>query len=170
MQMKTEVTAEGPADAHAIREVNERAFGRPDEADIVDRVRASPGFLPGLSLIARVGGMVVGHAMFSAVPVEIGGERWIAIALAPVAVTPEMQRLGVGSALIREGIRICTVQRHRLIAVIGHPEYYPRFGFVPASRFGISCNIPVPDSVFMALPLDETCNFSGYLVYPPAFF
>ena len=140
-----EIREERPADVAAIREVNRRAFGQDQEADIVDALRANGAAL--LSLVAIVDGRVVGHIMYS--PVVVAGTT--GAALAPMAVLPDHQRQGVGSRLVEDGNARLARAGCPLIVVLGHARFYPRFGFEPASRFGITCEWPVPDDVFMAL-------------------
>lgn len=145
------IRREAEHDVAAIRHVNERAFGQPDEARLVDALRAGGAVL--LSLVAERDGMVVGHVLFS--PAKVVGERaeTQAAALAPIAVLPGYQKTGVGSSLVRQGLAELRDAGHGLVIVLGHPDYYPRFGFVPASTFGIGCPFDVPDEAFMVLEL-----------------
>lgn len=162
------VRAERPADAAAIREVNEAAFGASLEADIVDKSRALS--LPWISLVAEVAGEIVGHILFS--PVTLGGhERVRLVGLAPMAVLPARQRQGIGTRLVHEGLSQCRSEGYDAVVVLGHPGYYPRFGFTPASRFGITSEYAVPDEVFMCLELrqDALRGVSGRVVYSEAF-
>jgi len=168
------VRPETPNEAAAIRAINEAAFGRPAEANMVDRVRRSPGFVPALSLVAEEDdGRIVGHALFSEVTIE--NERAavsvVVIALGPIAVFPACQKRGVGGAMMRAGVAQAIALGYPAVVLIGHPGYYPRFGFVPGSRFGLTCAIPVPDDVFQVLPLrpDALAGITGTVVYPPAF-
>jgi putative acetyltransferase len=169
--IEVHIRPETPADRAAIREVNERAFGKPNEANLVDALRASPAFIPDLSLVAERDGAVVGHVMFSIVSVEGDADSVEVLALAPVAVRPEWQRQGIGGRLIRAGLERAVALGHRAVVLIGHPTYYPRFGFTTARAFGIEPPFPLPDEVFMALPLQPGGleGVRGNLVYPPAF-
>jgi putative acetyltransferase len=156
-----EVREEHPDDVAAIRDVNTRAFGQELEANIVDALRSNRAAL--LSLVATVGGRVVGHVMYSELIVgDISGA-----ALGPVAVLPEHQRQGIGSLLIEAGNRKIQEAGYPFIVVIGHANYYPRFGFRPASAYGITCEWDVPDEVFMLLALDprQMTNVSGLAMY-----
>src|SRR5438094_5697646 len=101
--MNLQIRPETPADYDAIREVNQQAFGKPNEARIVEAVRESPGFIPDLSLVAERDGEILGHVLFSPVAVQGEGESWALLALGPVAVRPPWQRQGIGSRLIRTG-------------------------------------------------------------------
>ncbi len=144
------VADERPADRAAVRRVEEAAFGRAGEADLVDALRERPG---ALSLVAREGEEVIGHLLLTAATVEAGAAPWQALGLGPMAVAPPRQRRGVGSALVRTALERARAAGAELIVVLGHPEYYPRFGFAPAARLGLRCKWPVPDEAFMALEL-----------------
>src|SRR5688500_17833716 len=139
-----------PDDVAAIREVNNRAFGQDQEGNIVDALRANGAAL--LSLVATVDGRVVGHIMYS--PITIGDAT--GAALGPMSVLPEHQRHGIGSKLVEEGTRKIRDAGYPFIIVLGHANFYPRFGFKPASTHGVECEWPVPDEAFMLLVLDET--------------
>jgi putative acetyltransferase len=154
--MGIEIREERAVDIPAIREVHTRAFGQDQEGNIVDALRANSGVL--LSLVAVVDGRLVGHILYS--PASL--DRLTGAALGPMAVLPEYQRRGIGSTLIENGNRKIQQAGYPSIVVVGHPEYYPRFGFRPSSTHGISCEWDVPDSVFMVLLLDES-RMSGVL-------
>lgn len=121
------IRPETPADLNAIRGVNRLAFGEDAEADLVDGLRAG-GFVR-LSLVAEVGGQIVGHVLFSMVKIITETSVIEALALAPMAVIPSHQRRGIGSKLVEEGLRACREAGHRIVVVLGHPSFYPRFGF-----------------------------------------
>jgi putative acetyltransferase len=163
------VRRETAGDGLSVRRVNELAFGRPGEADLVDRLR---GCCPeALSLVAEAGGEVAGHVLFTPVSTGYGRDLVQGMGLAPVAVLPRVQRQGIGSALIRAGIERLKRNGCPYIVVLGHPDYYPRFGFVPASRYGVHCGWDVPDEAFMLLLLDETVEgrLRGLVSYRPEF-
>jgi putative acetyltransferase len=144
-----QVRAEQAADIPRIHALNCAAFESPAEARIVDALRGQPGVI---SIVAEEDGTIVGHIMFS--PVRLtGADEVRAMALAPMAVAPARQRAGIGSALVLDGLARCRQQGVEALVVVGHPEYYPRFGFSLASGFGITCEFDVPDEVFMALEL-----------------
>ena len=147
-----EVRPERPEDIGAIHAVNEAAFGRPDEADIADALRANGKAF--LSLVAVAGGRVVGHAMFSPATIESGGKTIKEAALGPIAVAPELQRTGIGSALVGAGLEACRALGYGSMFLLGDPAYYGRFGFVPATRFGIryATELTHPDA-FQAIEL-----------------
>ena len=140
-------------DRGAVRAVNEQAFGQQDEADIVDRLRKS---CPGrLSLVALEGDEIVGHILFS--PAKIIGSAKTAegMGLAPVAVLPARQRRGIGTGLVKRGLEMLKSRGCPFIIVLGHPEYYPRFGFARASLCDVRSQWDgVPDEAFMILILD----------------
>jgi putative acetyltransferase len=144
-----EIRREEPGDVPAIREVNRRAFGQDQEANIVDALRGNRAVL--LSLVATVDGMIAGHAMYS--PASVGPVE--GAALGPIAVVPEHQRRGIGARLIEAAHQMLADTACPFVIVLGHPAYYPRFGFVPASSRGIRCAWEVPDDAFMVLVLDD---------------
>jgi putative acetyltransferase len=149
------IRRERPEDMAAIRTVNEAAFGQSTEADIVDALRATCPDL--LSLVAESAGEIVGHILFSPVTVEGGSQYRHGMGLAPMAVMPDRQRQGIGSRLVETGLEILRRKGCSFVIVLGHPEFYPRFGFVPASRHGLRCQWEgVPDEAFMVLVLDKS--------------
>jgi putative acetyltransferase len=150
---RTVVREERDGDGPAVRRVLELAFGRESEADLVDTLREGCG--ERFSLVAERDGEVVGHALFTPVEIGHGAGRVDGMGLAPVAVLPKLQCLGLGSAIVREGIDRLRANGCACIVVIGSPEYYRRFGFVPASRYGVRCEWDIPDESFMLLLLDE---------------
>jgi putative acetyltransferase len=147
------VRNEKPADIDSIRQVNLEAFGRSQEADLVDKLRQKRTDL--FSLVATEQDRVVGHILFSPATIEIGNTTVQGMGLAPMAVLPNCQRRGIGSALIRAGIGRIEATGCPYIIVLGHQDYYPKFGFEPAGRFGIRCEWDVPDEAFMILIFEE---------------
>lgn len=146
-----EIRKERPDDVAAIREVNRLAFGQSQEGELVDALRSNGGIL--LSLVAVSDGKVVGHILYS--PIVVGG-AFQGAALGPMAVLPDYQRQGIGSQLVAAGNRRIAQAGYPFVIVLGHAKFYPRFGFKPASAFGITCTWDVPDDVFMVLILDAT--------------
>ena len=163
-----DVRSERPEDFEAIREVHERAFDpSPVEAQLVEALRESQAYVPELCLVAIHDGSVVGHIAFSRARLESGRD---VLALAPMAVLPEYQRQGAGSALISEALGRAAETRFALIVVVGHADYYPRFGFEPADALGIQAPFEVPPEAWMALRLPAyTPEARGTVVYPSAF-
>jgi putative acetyltransferase len=159
-----EIREERPEDAAAIRLVHDEAFGGDAEGRIVDALRRNGGLT--LSLVATIDGTVVGHVAFS--PVH-AGTGVTGSGLAPVAVRPGHQRRGVGSGLIQAGLVRLSASTP-FIVVLGHPEYYPRFGFEPASRHGMRCEWNVPDDTFMVRVFHAVPEgLSGRARYRPEF-
>jgi putative acetyltransferase len=154
-------------DRPAIREVNESAFATPEEAELVDRLRADGLVLA--SLVACDGGEVVGHILFSALPIETAGRRLRGAALAPMAVRPDRQRQGLGSALVRRGLEACRALGVEAVVVLGHPAFYPRFGF--SAETARHLEAPFSGPAFMALELKPGVldGVSGAVTSPPAF-
>ena len=148
------IRPEQPDDIAAVRAINETAFGQPAEATIVDSLRNTCP--DAVSLVAVEGDRILGHIFFSPVCVSGGHGVIQGMGLAPMAVLPERQRQGIGSMLVQAGIDAMRERNCLFVIVLGHPEYYPRFGFVPASRHGLSCQWDgVPDEAFMVLILDK---------------
>ena len=146
------IRPETPADHPVVHAVNERAFGRPDEARLVDAVRDEVS--PCLSLVAELFGVVIGHALYTAVRVASPDQEWIAMALGPIAVEPEHQRQGVGGLLIEVGLDGCRRTGHDVVFVLGDPGYYPRFGFRAARPLGL-CYPPCETDAFMVTELSD---------------
>jgi len=146
------IRAEKESDRDAVFAVNLSAFETPAEATLVDVLREQAQ--PVLSLVAEKNGNVVGHIMFSPVSLSENPDLKV-MGLAPMAVAPEHQRKGIGSALVRAGLEQCRQLGFVAVVVLGHPEYYPRFGFSPSSRFGIDSEYEVPEEVFMAVELES---------------
>jgi putative acetyltransferase len=162
------VRPEKPADYAAVYQVVSAAFGQRDEADLVEKLRAVQ---PQVSLVAEIGGVLVGHIFLSPVTVEAPGQTFVAMGLAPMAVRPESQRQGVGTELIRAGLEECRKLGQMIVFVLGHAGYYPRFGFVTARQHGFSCEYPVPEEHFMVAELQAgaLAGRSGLVKYGPAF-
>jgi putative acetyltransferase len=147
------VRTENLEDRKSVRRVNELAFEQPNEADLVDAFRANAR--PYVSLVAVIDEQVVGHIFFSPVSIESENSAFTAMGLAPMAVLPEYQNQGIGSQLVREGLKECERLGEDIVVVLGHPNYYPRFGFGPASLKGLRSEYDVRDEVFMVLELRE---------------
>jgi predicted N-acetyltransferase YhbS len=154
-------------DRDAIEAVTRAAFGKEQEVRMIEAIRASNGFVPDLSLVVEVDGRVAGHVLLSYV--ELGEGR--VLELGPIGVLPEVQRQGIGSALVREALERADALGEPLVLVLGHPWYYPRFGFVRASTLGIEPpGERIPDEAWMAIPLSGYGpGLRGRVVFPPAF-
>ena len=147
------VRLEQPQDIPKIREVNERAFGQEQEASIVDKLRENCDST--LSLVALAENEVVGHVLFSPAVIESDNGGLVGSGLAPLGVLPEYQRQGIGLELVQAGVERIRESGCPYIIVMGHPEYYTRFGFETASMFGIISEWEVPDEAFMILMLNK---------------
>jgi len=160
------IRPEQPEDTAMIHHVVQQAFGRAAEANLVDALRRNGKAK--ISLVAEDNGRVIGHILFSEVTLE---GQLTGIGLAPMAVSPERQNEGIGSRLVEEGLKQCRQTVYPFAVVLGHPEFYPRFGFVPASRFGVKSEYDVRDEVFMALELEKgsLAGFAGIVRYQPEF-
>jgi putative acetyltransferase len=155
------VRLEGPADAHAIRQVNELAFEGPAEAGLVDAIRAAGAMT--LSMVAVtcgesldgevIDGEVVAHALFTPVTIDGDEGRASALGLGPLAVRPDLQGRGIGTVLVETCLENLREAGHEVVVVVGHPGYYPRFGFLPASKWALRWEADIPDEAFMALEL-----------------
>ena len=162
------IRPERPADIPAIRRVIEAAM-RPAEADLVEALRS---VYPGLiSLIAALEGQVVGHILFSPITIQTPKDTLPGLGLGPLAVLPELQRQGIGSALVQRGLDICREQGHARICVLGHRDYYPRFGFAPASKFALHWEHKANLDDFMVLALTPGAldGVQGIIRYLPEF-
>jgi putative acetyltransferase len=151
----------------SIRTVNEAAFGGPDEAELVDNLREH-GFTL-ISLVAEGDNGIVGHVLFSRMWIESPGGLVPAVALAPVAVLPEYQRRGIGERLIRKGLALLRDRGEEIVIVVGHPDYYPRFGF--SSDNARTLESPFPSDAFMAMELKAAAlaGVRGRVKYPAPF-
>lgn len=169
--MNLTIKQEVPQDYDAIYQMVKDAFAGAEhsdgnEQDLVMALRESDAYIPELALVARIGEEIAGFIMFTRI--DIGGHP--ALALAPLAVSPAFQRRGVGSALVRAGHRAAGELGFSHSLVLGSEKYYPRFGYVPASRMGIRAPFDVPDDHFMAVRLrKDAAPVQGVVRYDAAF-
>ena len=143
-----------------------------NEGKLVDKLRKAPTFIPELSLVAELDGRLVGHILFTPLQIKNEHDSFTSLVLGPVSVLPEFQKRGIGGQLIRAGHQKAKELGFQSVILIGHPEYYPRFGYKPASTWGIKTQVPLPsDDVFMAVELTEGAlgNVSGVVIFPPEF-
>ena len=163
------IRLEIPDDIASVHRVNKEAFGDIGEAEIVDKLR-NRGVLT-LSLVATDGNKVIGHISLSPVTVAADPSSFQAMSLAPMSVLPHYQRQGIGSQLVRAGLEECRRLGHEIVVVLGHADYYPRFGFIPAKSKGIDCEFEVPDDAWMVLELREgaLAGRSGIVKFQPEF-
>ena len=165
------IRSERPGDRAAIFEVNLQAFGQDGEARLVNALRDDGDYNPALSLVAVCGERIIGHSLFPPIMIVSDTAVTAALALAPLAVHQDFQCLGIGAALIEEGLKECQRLGHRIVIVVGHPTYYPKFGFTIARDHGIHAPFPCPDESLMALPLTSGAldGIHGTVRYPVAF-
>lgn len=162
------IRPELPEDHDGVRAINASAFESNAEASLVDTLRVEAN--PIVSLVAKLDGQIVGHILFS--PATLAGHPGISImGLAPMAVAPEHQRKGIGSALVIAGIEACKQLEIMALIVLGHPKYYPKFGFVPSTQYEIISEYKVPEDVFMVCEIEQNAldGVSGTVSYHSAF-
>ncbi len=163
------IRPENTDDIQAIHHMNTQAFGRVKEAELADALRACGAAV--LSLVAEEKEEIVGHALFSPVRIETGAEEARGLGLGPIAVLPEYQRQGIGSALMETGLAMCREAGHPFVVLVGHASYYPRFGFERASHYGLRMPFEVPDEAFMVIALQPGAleNIQGVVHFHPEF-
>ncbi len=177
MNPKINIRKETSSDYNRVFELTRKAFesleiSDHNEGKLVDKLRKAPTFIDELSLVAEQEGQIVGHILFTPVIIDNGTQRYHSLILAPVSVLPEFQKMGIGGQLIRAGHQKAIELGFHSAILLGHPEYYPRFGYKPASSWGIKSPIPLPsDDVFMAVELIKGAlnKVSGMVVFPPEF-
>jgi putative acetyltransferase len=164
-----ELRKESSRDYAAVRRLNELAFERTTEAALIDALRGASS--PQLSLVAVEDEQVVGHVFFGPVSIVSEGEESTAIALGVMAVMPGWQKKGIGSQLVRYGLKECERLGQHVVVVIGHPGFYPRFGFVPGRSKGLRCEYDDADEAFMVAELTPGAlrGRKGLVKYPPEF-
>jgi putative acetyltransferase len=167
------IEPEQEADHQAVRRVVAAAFAdQPEVADLVELIRASPQYEPDLALVARRGRELVGHVMISHAELVDGETSWDVLTLSPLAVRPDVQRQGIGSALVVEVLRRADATGATLVTLEGSPAFYPRFGFRDARTLGVTIDLPdwAPRDAGQVYPLSAyDPAVRGRLVYPPAF-
>jgi predicted N-acetyltransferase YhbS len=177
MNQTITIRKENSFDHNWVVELTEKAFESLEISDhnegrLVDKLRKAPTFVEELSLVAELNGQVVGHILFTPIIIENGQEQFQSLVLAPVSVLPEFQKKGIGGQLIHAGHQKAAELGFKSAILLGHPEYYPRFGYKPASAWGIKTQIQLPsDDVFMAVELIEggLTDVSGMVIFPPEF-
>ena len=171
--MHIEIKQESRTDYQEVFDVNVKAFRQDSEARLVDALRKNDEvFVPELSLVAMDNNTVIGHILFTKIAIiDKNDEAHISLALAPMAVHPACQKKGVGGQLIYKGLEIARQLGYKSVIVLGHTDYYPKFGFKPASFWIIQAPFDVPDAAFMAIELVENglTNISGTVRYPKEF-
>jgi predicted N-acetyltransferase YhbS len=154
-------------DFKSIYEINYQAFKQKNESELIERIRVSKNFVPELSLIAEKNGKIVGHILLSKIMIK-GEKEFESLILAPLAVLPELQKQGIGKKLITEGLKKARELGFSSVIVVGHKNYYPKFGFEKASKWNIKCSFKVPDGAFMAIELNigALAEKSGIVEFP----
>lgn len=166
------IREEKQEDQGAVFSINEQAFGRKEEALLVDRLRGSTAFIPALSLVAVYENKLIGHILFTRIKITAAGQREAtALALAPLAVLPEYQKMGAGTLLVEKGMAKATLLGYNAVIVLGHAHYYPRFGFVPVEKWNITAPFEVPAASFMGKELVPHAldHVAGVVTYAPEF-
>lgn len=166
------IRQEEDQDIVGIKEVNDLAFNGEGESTLVEAIRQSDIFIPELSLVAETDqNEIIGHILFSPITLESENESVQSLALAPMAVKPSHQKQGIGSLLINAGLKQCREMGYESVVVLGHSEYYPRFGFEIASNKGIKAPFDVPDEAFMVIELIPRTleNVQGTVKYSEPF-
>lgn len=160
---------EKPQDIPAIHTVNEAAFETGAEANLVDNLRDKNAHV--ISMVAEKEDRIIGHILFSPVTLTAKGSEVTLLGLAPMAVLPQYQEQGIGSKLVEKGLEESHRQGYPAVVVLGHPDYYPRFGFVPSRKYNITSEYDVPPEVFMIIELqpDVLAGKSGIAKYHEAF-
>ena len=166
--MKIKIEAETEEDYEQITTLHTLAFNRDGEAKLVEKLRRTPIYIRELSLVARYRNTVIGHILFYPIRIKSHRKKCVSLALAPISVIPRFQNRKIGTRLIREGLQKARKLGFKSVIVIGHLEYYPRFGFEKASKYGISASFDVPDNAFFAIELEKDAlkDCSGTAEYP----
>lgn len=156
-----------------IFEVNQLAFGQDNEAKLINALRKNrTAFVPELSIVAVDNQKIVGHILFTKIKIrDSNGNLHESLGLAPMAVRPELQKTGIGGQLIKQGLKTAKELEFKSLIVLGHEDYYPKFGFEPAEKWNIKAPFDVPSNAFMAIELvkDSLKNISGTVIYPKEF-
>lgn len=177
MNQKIIIRQETPDDYARVIELTEKAFETMEfsdqkEGQLVEKLRKAPTFIPELSLVAELDNQLIGHILFTPLVIDNGQQKFQSLVLGPVSVLPEFQKQGIGEQLIVAGHQKARDLGFQSVILIGHPEYYPRFGYKTASGFGLKVSMDLPsEDVFMAVELTENAlsDVSGMVVFPPEF-
>lgn len=169
--MNLKIRQEKVSDYEQVTKVHDLAFEQVNEGQLVSQIRFLPDFIPELSLVAEHKGQIIGHILFSKAEIRKDGQVAEILCLAPLAVLPSFQNQNVGTALVKEGLSLAKALGFSSVTVLGHPNYYPRFGFKPASLWKIFAPFEVADEVFMVLELEEGAlkGVSGIVHYAAPF-
>ncbi len=165
------IQPESPFDWQTVHEVHDIAFGQTDEGNLVDKLRENRLFNPDLSIVAEEDGIIVGHILLFPIFIKDGSKKHPSLALAPMSVLPSHQKQGIGTKLVNAGFKAAQTAGFKSVIVLGHPEYYSRFGFVPASDFGITPPDKTWKKSFFAKELvpGALAKVKGEAIYPKEF-
>jgi predicted N-acetyltransferase YhbS len=168
--MSITIRQEVKEDYKRVFKITKLAFGQEKESKLIEKIRKGPNFVPELSLVAEKNNEIVGHILFSKMKI-VGESEYETLMLAPLAVIPELQKQGIGGKLVKKGIEKAIELGFDSIIVVGHKDYYPKFGFQKASKWGIKCPFEVPDGAFMAIELTKKAleNKAGVVQFPEEF-
>lgn len=155
LDLEVKIRQESEADSTEVLEVIRLAFGRNAESQLVEKFRQNPNYIPELSLVAEYEGHVIGHILFFPIEVKVDGEALQTLVLAPLSVHPSYQWRGVGGELAKAGLATAKQRGYPSVLVLGHPNYYPRFGFRRASEWGFKMKEADPPEAFMAIEFIE---------------
>jgi predicted N-acetyltransferase YhbS len=168
--MQIRIRQEVTKDYNRVYKITKLAFGQEKESILIEKIRKGPNFVPELSLVAEKDNKIVGHILFSKMKI-VGESEYETLMLAPLAVIPELQKQGIGGKLVKKGIEKAIELGFNSIIVVGHKDYYPKFGFQKASKWDIKCPFEVPDEAFMGIELTEKAleNKAGVVQFPEEF-
>ena len=166
------IRKENPSDFNFIKLLNDNAFNQTQEGELIENLRKKTEYISELSLLAINSEVILGHILFFPVVILSGEKRYSTLCLAPMAVLPEYQKKGIGRKLILEGLKRAKILGFNSVVVLGHPEYYPKFGFRPASFWKIKEPFGVPDEAMMAIELSKgALDFGGGMIdFPEEYF
>lgn len=169
--MKVKIRSEKNSDYEMIAKINDEAFNQKNESKLIKALRKNPSFIPELSLVAEKNKEIVGHLLLFPIEIKSGSIKRASLSLAPMSVVPQYQGVGIGSKLVEAGLAEAKKKGFSSVIVLGHPHYYPRFGFKPASKWHIHAPFNVPNEAFLALELIKggLNNVSGTVEYPKEF-
>ncbi|MGL4908471.1 MAG: GNAT family N-acetyltransferase [Bacteroidales bacterium] len=172
MNQRVIIRQEESKDIHKVFELHKLAFGQDAEARLVDAIRANPSlFVPELSIVATDEKRIIGHILLSKIKINDKEQTHESLALAPISVMPDLQKQGIGKRLIKKGLETAQSLGFTSVIVLGHEQYYPKFGFTPAKRWSIKAPFDVPSTAFMAIELQAEAlkGISGTVIYPKEF-
>ena len=170
--MKIEIRSEIKEDLKAIYDLNKEAFGQPNESNLIDLLRLGESFISELSLVAIIENKIVGHILFTKIKIiNSNNLEFDSLALAPMAVAKKLQKQGIGSNLILAGLKKAKELGYKSVIVLGHKDYYPKFGFESTKKWNIKAPFDVPEEVFMGIELVQNAfkGISGIVKYPKEF-